>query len=221
MNEDAIIEAENLTVSFGTNPANRLFSGVSYRIKAGEHVALTGPSGCGKTTMLRCLVGLAEPTAGTIRICGEHLTAKSIWSLRGKMAFVPQEPDLGHGSAHGFLECPFKYRINAGKSENLKKAPELMDRLGLNQTLLNSDVGELSGGEKQRLALVAALLLERPILLLDEVVSALDDDNSKRVFELLAELKSTTIIGVVHDGIRMPFATREIRINAGGGNDCG
>lgn len=212
MKNSVAIETVNLSVSFAPLPAEPLFSNLSFSINPGENIALTGPSGCGKTTLLRCMQGLAEPTSGEVRINGEALNAKSVWHIRGQIAFVPQEADLGRGSVREFIERPFKYRINAAKSANPDKLVYLMQTLALDASMLSSDIGSLSGGEKQRIALVSALLLDRPILLLDEVASALDSNNAQLVFDLLSEQKNKTIIGVVHDGAKMPFATREISV---------
>ena len=212
MQTSVAIEVENLSVSFDLDSPKRVFENLSFSVYAGEHIALTGASGVGKSTLLRCLLGLVEPNAGEIVIDGEVLNAKSVWNLRGQMAFVPQEADLGVGATREFIERPFKYRINFEKAKNLENLSNYMQALGLDLKLLDSKVGSLSGGEKQRMALVSALLLDRPILLLDEVASALDSDSAKLVFNLLAGLKEKTIIGVVHDGAKMPFATREIGI---------
>jgi len=212
MQTSVVIEVENLSVSFGLDSPKRVFADLSFSVCAGEHIALTGQSGVGKSTVLRCLLGLVEPSAGEILIDGEVLNAKSIWNLRGQMAFVPQEADLGVGTAREFIERPFKYRINLAKAKNLANLLDYMSALGLDHKLLDSKIGSLSGGEKQRIALISALLLDRPILLLDEVASALDSDSAELVFNLLAGLKEKTIVGVVHDGAKMPFATREIGI---------
>jgi ABC-type multidrug transport system ATPase subunit len=213
MNSGAVIEVRGLGVAFGDG--SELFSGLSFVIGGGEKVALTGPSGCGKTTLLRCLTGLVEPTAGEVIIDGVVLNEQTVWDLRGKIGSVPQEPDLGEGTVREFVEGPFGYRINASGVANLARVPDLMQELGLGLDLLDADVGELSGGEKQRVALVSALVLDRSILLLDEVVSALDGESAERVFGLLSGLHDVTVVGVVHDGARMPFATREIAVCGG------
>jgi putative ABC transport system ATP-binding protein len=212
MQASVTIQARELSVAFKETP---LFEGLSFSIAAGEHVALTGPSGVGKSTVLRCLLGLVEPASGEITVCGETLDPHSVWRIRSQMAFVPQEADLGQGSAREFLDRPFQYRVNISKSENRQRLPDLLQAVGVDDALLSSEIGSLSGGEKQRIALVSALLLDRPILLLDEVTSALDKESTARVQSLLASLKDKTIIGVVHEEDGMPFATRQICVNKG------
>ncbi len=209
MQASVAIEARGVGVAFTSTP---LFEGLSFSIAAGEHVALTGPSGTGKSTMLRCLLGLVEPTSGEIAVCGETLNPHSVWKIRRQIAFVPQEADLGRGTARAFIDRPFQYRANASRGDNRDRLPALLDSVGLDESLLASDLGSLSGGEKQRVALVSALLLDRPILLLDEVTSALDRESAARVQALLANLKDKTIVGVVHEGEGMPFATRQISV---------
>jgi putative ABC transport system ATP-binding protein len=213
MSESSVIGVKSLKVSFG---AATLFEDLSFSIAAGEHVALTGPSGCGKSTVLRCLLGFVEPDCGEIRIGGERVNGKSVWQLRTRLAFVPQEADLGEGTAREFLVRPFSYRVNDALAGNVERIPELLAAVGLADALLDVSVDTLSGGEKQRIALVSALLLDRPILLVDEVTSALDKDSAERVCELLAGLRGKAIVGVVHEGERMPFATRRIPIGEGG-----
>jgi putative ABC transport system ATP-binding protein len=206
------IEARDVSVTFGETS---IFEGVSFSIAPGEHVALTGASGCGKSTLMRCLLGLVEPSSGDVSILGEVISPQSVWRIRRNLALVPQEADLGAGLVRDFIDRPFGYRANAALAANRERLPDLMRAVGLGVGLLSSVVGALSGGEKQRIALVSALLLERPILLLDEVTSALDRENRARVCDLLAGLTSTTIVGIVHEGEGMPFATRQIAVDGG------
>ncbi len=179
---------------------------------SGERVALTGPSGSGKSTILGCILGFVQPTEGSVAVEGTVLTPDTVWTIRRRIAYVPQEADLGRGRVCDFMERPFSYSANRSLRGNRLRIPSLFDALGLNHSLMETDVARLSGGEKQRIALVAALLLDRPLLLLDEVTSALDEASASRVTALLVQQQNLTMLGVVHEGMRMPFATREVKV---------
>ncbi|MCB1167726.1 MAG: ABC transporter ATP-binding protein [Leptospiraceae bacterium] len=189
------IEVNDLSAGFANQT---IFDGLSLKVQPGEKIAITGPSGCGKSTLLQCILGFLEPLGGSISISGNRLSNESVWKLRQSLAYVSQEPDLGDGSVREFLEQPFTYRANRSMKSNLSKAPEFLERLGFDDCMDRS-VGTLSGGEKQRIALIAALLLDRPILLLDEPSSALDESSRDRVMELLASKHNLTILSVSHD----------------------
>ncbi|MGM0394851.1 MAG: ABC transporter ATP-binding protein [Thermodesulfobacteriota bacterium] len=181
---------------------------LSLSIFHGDKVTLTGPSGSGKSTVLRCILGLVMPDSGTITILGETVTRHNIWRKRRHIAYVAQEPDLGTGSVKEVIETPFSYRANAGLRDNLSRLPEIMERFNLPQPLLDKQITRLSGGEKQRIALVIAILLDRPIVLLDEASSALDTKNKQAVADYFRQAENTTVLSVAHDTEWLGFATR-------------
>lgn len=176
-----------------------LLDAFSLNITSGEKVTIAGPSGSGKSTLLRCIMGFMLPSSGAIEIFGEGLDADTVWRLRGKMAYVAQEPELGEGIVRDALQYPFTYKINRGTAYSESKAVELFERFMLNASFLDKDIGSLSGGEKQRIALVIALSLKRPLLLLDEAASALDSTSKKAVREYLCHCDALTILSVSHD----------------------
>ena len=96
MNRPPAIEIEDLTVRFDNR---NILNGVSMRIRAGEKVHLDGRSGSGKSTLLRSILGFVAPDDGSIRIEGHLMDGRNAWELRRCMAYVPQEPHLGTGSA--------------------------------------------------------------------------------------------------------------------------
>ncbi|MBN1517164.1 ATP-binding cassette domain-containing protein [Candidatus Sumerlaeota bacterium] len=179
----------------------------------GEHVALNGPSGCGKTTLLRCVLGFATPDAGAIRVDGEALDARTVWELRQRIAYVPQSPEFGDGTVEEVLHRPFAYKANAALAANVSRAPELLKRLRLPDDAMSKQTGDLSGGEKQRLALVVALLLERKMLLLDEPTAALDGEAKAAALELLREQSDMAILSVSHDEALRKTAARVVNIS--------
>ena len=176
-----------------------LMDGFSLRLPAGGRCTITGPSGSGKSTLLSCLLGFMTPESGLIEILGRRLDASTVWSLRRKIAWVPQEADLGQGTGREFLHRPFTFRANRGLDAPDNMAPELAERFLLLPGTLDKKVELLSGGEKQRLALISALTLRRPILLLDEASSALDPASRDAVAEYLRSSTNAAIVSVAHE----------------------
>lgn len=175
-----------------------LFDRLFLTLNPGEKATLKGPSGSGKSTLLRCIVGFV-PFRGTVEIKGQPLDAHSVWKLRRMMAYVAQEPDLGDGTVQEALVRPFSYCANHALHFEQPAADLLFERFMLPPGLRDKRMSEISGGEKQRVALVGALLLERPLLLLDEAASALDSDAKKAVKDYLCDRADLTVLSVSHD----------------------
>jgi len=205
----AALEARDVQVRFGEQAVLRAFS---LLLRAGEKAVLTGPSGCGKSTVFRCFLGFATPEAGSIRIDDTELTAGTVWRLRQRVAYVAQEPDLGVGTAAEAIERPFHFRANAHLRRNPDRVPELFERFHLDRDLLHKDVGALSGGEKQRVALISAILLDRPIFLLDEVTSALDRASKQAVVDYLRSRQDATMLMVAHDPEAFSFVSQVVTL---------
>lgn len=172
---------------------------LSLTLAEGDRVVLTGPSGCGKSSLLRCLLGFAAPASGSIHLFDTPLTPHTVWDLRRKIAYVPQEPQLGDGQVREVMARPFRFQANRSLAENLKQLPDWLTKLGLSASILDQETRNLSGGEKQRLAIAAALMLQRPLLLMDEATSALDPENRARVADLLLFLSGVTLLAVSHE----------------------
>jgi putative ABC transport system ATP-binding protein len=207
--EPNALEAKDVTVRFNGQTVLRDFS---MALQAGEKAVLTGPSGCGKSTVLRCLLGFVTPEEGTVLVAGTPLAAETVWCLRRQIAYVGQEPDLGSGLVGQILERPFHYRANAALKSNLRRAPELFETFRLAASLLDKETGNLSGGEKQRVALVSALLLDRRVLLLDEITSALDAKSTDAVADYFRSRDGVTALFVAHDTDRFSFVNQVVTL---------
>jgi len=206
------VEIESITVSFDGKPVVRDFS---LSLSWGEKAVLAGRSGSGKTTILRSILGFVVPEKGRIRIGGELLTDDSVWELRKRIAYVAQEPDLGRGSVREVIELPFTYRSNSHLRGNLSRLPGLFEELFLPISLLEKDISKLSGGEKQRVAIISALLLDRRILLLDEICSSLDKGSMQAVVDLLGKDDRLTILWVSHVMTEGPVFGRTVELPGG------
>lgn len=172
-------------------------------LRAGEPVVLQGPSGCGKTSLLRALAGLREIESGEVRLDERNLLNVGLEDRRA--GFVFQSPALfSHLSVEENLIFPLRFQKKfAHWSLDLqqRRAREFLARAGL-ESLAERGVEALSGGEKQRLSLVRALIWEPDYLLLDEAFSAIDKekrlDIQKWILEILRERPIPTLI-VSHD----------------------
>jgi ABC-type bacteriocin/lantibiotic exporter with double-glycine peptidase domain len=203
------IEISDLTVAFD---GREVVAGLDLSVAGGEKTVITGDSGCGKSSVLRAILGFVMPAGGSIRIGGELLDEHSVWALRTRLAYVAQEPELGAGSARDALTRAFEYHANAALRDNVKRIPELAERFGLDSELLDKDSSALSGGEKQRIALIAAILLDREIYLLDEATSALDKSNRRAVAAYFRGLPDVTLLAVSHDDATFSFADRIVTL---------
>jgi len=179
-------------------------------VSRGERVLLSGPSGSGKSTLLNCILGFARLTSGDVSIFSEKLSSKNVWTLRTKLSLVPQEPHLGEGSVEEILLSAFCFRANAELPNPEKRIPKLMDLFQLESATLQSPIHTLSGGEKQRVAIIAALLLNREILLLDEPSSALDTNSRKAIISALDKEAPETVLVVSHDDDWKNWADRTL-----------
>ncbi len=202
------IELKNVCVNFD---GKSVLDNFSLTVQTGQKVILTGPSGRGKSTVLRCILGFVVPEKGTIKIFGESLNQHSVWRLRTFIGYVPQEPELGSGTVQEWLEGPFNFKANKGLKKNLDKIPDLFHQFLLPLDLLEKNVQTLSGGEKQRVAIVSAILLQRPVLLLDEPTSALDDMSRKKLAEFLSGTEITALV-VSHESDLISIAHKEIKL---------
>ncbi len=216
MSQPPAIQIDNLAIRYD---GKTLLSDFSLRLESGQKVTLSGRSGSGKSTVLRCILGFVIPDEGAIYINGERLTGSSVWTLRQQIAYVAQEPLLGSGSVREILERPFTYRANAKKRENLSRIPELFDRFTLPGDLIHKNIELLSGGEKQRVAIISAELLDRRIFLLDEASSALDRISKQAVNEFFCDRRDLSVLSVSHEPEQFFCTDRIFELSPGSGGD--
>ena len=187
-----------------------LFSNLSFSIEAGESAAIVGPSGCGKTTLLKCLMGLLEPTQGRILIDGKPL--KSFNQYRSQIAGVMQDDQLVSGSIKDnitlFSSTTDWHRIYLATSKACVH-DEILNFPMDYETLVGDMGSSLSGGQKQRIVLARALYREPRILFLDEATSHLDVANESLVNQHIKDLAITKIL-IAHRPETIKSANKKI-----------
>ncbi|MDY6795442.1 MAG: ATP-binding cassette domain-containing protein [Actinomycetota bacterium] len=168
-------------------------------VDAGDKVLIYGKSGVGKSTILKLLLGFARPDAGAVYFEGRVLDKGLVWEVRKRVAYVSQDMDIGEGKVAGFIEDIMSYKANQDLNDLDSRMRRAMDLFELNRSILEKDMGDLSGGEKQRVGLTVAVLLGRGIYLLDEVTSAVDQEMKKKIVDYFAGLEGKTVLSVSHD----------------------
>jgi ATP-binding cassette, subfamily B, bacterial CvaB/MchF/RaxB len=185
---------------------------VSFRVEAGEAVALVGPSGCGKTTVLKILASLLPPTEGEILVDGEPLACFGIANWRSRIGVVMQDDQLFAGSVADNI-CFFDDRPDIARIKecaHLAAVHDAINSMPMSYNTLIGDMGTvLSGGQKQRVLIARALYRQPSLLLLDEATSHLDADNETAVSAAIRATHITRII-VAHRAETIGSADRII-----------
>ena len=183
--------------------------GVSLSVEKGEILGLVGESGCGKSTLSRTVMLLQKPTEGRIFLEGEELTALSASEVRKRrpdFQMIFQDPYASlnprftvYATLKEALECRSRKR---SFSQMRDEVAELMERVGLNPSLMRKYPHEFSGGQRQRVAIARALAPEPRLVIADEPVSALDVSIQSQILNLLIALArdlNLTMIFISHD----------------------
>jgi len=202
------VTLDNITIAVN---GQQLITQFNLDIASAEKIVITGQSGCGKTTLLKAILGFIIPKTGSIKIKGSNLDKHSIWQLRKHFAYVPQQPQFPQITVEDILPLPFHLNANKSLAKNLLKIPELLQAFNLDKGILKKFPQDLSGGEKQRLAFIQAILLDRDIYLLDEITSALDPKNKSTVIDYIDSIKKT-VICIAHDQSIAKIAHRQINL---------
>ncbi len=208
-----MIEIQDIVLDVGENT---LLSGASLIVPAGAKVVLSGESGSGKTSLLKMVIGMVAPTRGSVVVGGLDLNEKNLPAIRERMFYLPQDVRaFGDETVREFIEVLFTLKVNRGKSFSQDAALALFDALRLKSGLFTQKLASLSGGERKRVALVRGLLLERPVLLLDEPTAGVDAENRQKLVDTILDLESTTVLAVTHDRRFMERACCHVELRDG------
>jgi len=190
---NAIVELDGVTKDFRAKDGKmlRAVDGVSLVVKPGETLGIVGESGSGKSTLGRLILGLHEPTSGTVRFEGQDLSsvsAGSLRQLRQHMQPIFQDPyaslDPRFTVGDSIAEPLVIHRIGSRASRR-KKVAELLDIVGLEPDAAGRYPHEFSGGQRQRIGIARAIALEPKLIVADEPVSALDVSIQSQILNLL------------------------------------
>lgn len=196
--------------------------GVTFSLRRGETLGVVGESGCGKSTTSRAILGLNKPCGGEILFDGTLLSELTAKERARKIQVVFQDPMASLNPRHTIREILTEGMVYHGlctKEESRARAAELLENVGIPESMLDRYPHEFSGGQRQRICIARAIALKPELLICDEAVSALDLSIRAQVLDLLAELKkklNLSFLFITHDiGVVQHVADRIIVMNRG------
>lgn len=208
---DKILEVRELKKYFKTpRGALHAVDGVSFSIERGKTLGIVGESGCGKSTTGRCILRLIEPSAGSVFFDGIDigtLSSREMRKKRQEMQIIFQDPfsslDPRKTVLQAIAEPMIEHKLEAGGRRAVEtRVLGLMERVGLDERLLNTYPHELDGGRRQRIGIARALALNPKFIVCDEPVSALDVSIQAQILNILKELQEQfglTYMFITHD----------------------
>lgn len=184
-----IIDCQNISLSFNEK---QLFSDFNLQVEQGEFVTISGDSGKGKTTLLKILQGHVLPKGGRITIRGQELTENNLSNIRKYITWIPQNVNLPVKNGKELIEL-----LNI--TGNMPKIKHLLIQLGLESDFIMRSFQKISGGQKQRVIMAICLSLDKPIVLMDEPTSSLDEGAIELLLHTIKAMKGTTFITASHN----------------------
>lgn len=207
-----IIELDALSYQV---PDKKILSQIDLKVSKGDFLSITGPSGSGKSTLLKIVASLISKSSGSFYFEGKAIEEIDPIAYRKEVSYCFQSPVLFGETVEDNLSFPFEIR-NVPFDEG--RAEKMLASVGLDSAYLNKKITELSGGEKQRVALIRNIIFTPKVLLLDEVTSALDEENRRIIWKWLHSIYNKgnlTILMVSHNQEEAKLAPHSIEIKNG------
>ncbi|WP_338467586.1 ABC transporter ATP-binding protein [Novosphingobium sp. ZN18A2] len=197
----------------------KTLAGASFRVAAGETVALVGENGAGKSTLISLLMRFYEPGAGRIMLDGMDIAAMHVQSLRRQLGLVPQRALLFNGSIRENIAFGLKDASDdqVAQAARMAQATDFISALPKGLATQIGDHGvRLSGGQRQRIALARALVADPPVLILDEATAMYDLDGEAAFVESCrSALKGRTVLIITHRPASLALADRVLSVESG------
>ncbi|MFC6322734.1 ABC transporter ATP-binding protein [Companilactobacillus baiquanensis] len=193
----------------------KILNNINLQIESGQYVTFIGPSGSGKSTLMRIIASMITATSGDVIFDGQSIQKYDPIQYRQRVSYAFQQPTLFGKTVKDNLEFPFLVR---NKEFVEKKAVSALEMVNLDESYINKSVNDISGGEKQRIALLRNLLFKPEILITDEVTTGLDTENKEIVHQMLTKFnqdEQMTILRVTHDESEIKNAIKTITIKDG------
>ena len=215
----ARLEIQNITLDYGRYP---VIEGLSFQLCPGELIGLVGPNGCGKTSLIKSLSRVLPTRSGQILLDGKELSRFSRNELARIVGVLPQNPYLPETFTVSEVVIlgrnPYLGLLGGESAKDMAIVWKAMERTGITH-LAKRRIGELSGGEKQRVTIARVLTQEPQVILLDEPTANLDICHQLDIMDLITHLcreKSISVLIAIHDlNIASQYCTRIMMLKNG------
>lgn len=203
-----------------------LLDHLSLSLNEGQRIALVGPSGSGKSLLLRSLARLDPVDGGTVRWKGNPISDRAVPLFRSQVSYVSQQAHFSSGTVESVLHAPFQFRVHRSGTRRFDRAQILrrLDEANRDESFLRQPIEQLSGGERQLLAILRTLQLEPVVLLLDEPTAALDQQTTRIaeqwILQWHASVAERAFIWATHDP-EQPHRVTDTVLSLGNGRWLG
>lgn len=208
---EPIIQTKNLSYKTGKI---QILDNINFKVAVSEELTIAGPSGSGKSTLLKTIASLITQTSGEVLFKGKNTLDIAPIKYRRRVSYCVQQPQLFGDTVRDNLVFPYQIR----KQEiNEKQILDALKSVSLDKSYLDRKIDDISGGERQRVAMIRNILFKPDVLLLDEVTTGLDNISKDIVLNLIEQKRQegTTIIQITHDNERIKNAEHLMIIKKG------
>ena len=192
-----MLQIEGASIAYGHDI---LFSNFNLQLRRGEIACISGSSGCGKTSLLNAILGFTPLKEGRITVNNIVSDKNSIDLIRKQIAWIPQELALPLEWVKDMIQLPFSLKANRATPFSEMQLFNCFEELGLEEELYYKRVNEISGGQRQRMMIAVASMINKPLIIVDEPTSALDPELTAEVLRVIKDLaaQDMTMVIVTH-----------------------
>jgi len=202
-----MIKFENIKLNFD---GKIIFNDFNIEVNQGEKLVIIGDSGAGKSTIFNLILGFIKPDNGVVYINDLSVKPQNINKIRKQISYIPQNVNIPFDTAKDLFQSQFLYsKIKLPSESTIKK---IFDDFNLKYDILEHQLSSLSGGEKQRVLLIASIITNKKILLWDEPTSALDQKNKDILMKYVKKMSEITILSISHDDFWINNATKVVKL---------
>ena len=208
---EKVFEVHDLSYTVGDK---EILKHINLEIEKGKYITVIWPSGSGKSTLMRILASMISATSGEVIFDGKRIETYEPTTYRQRVSYAFQQPTLFGKTVRENLNFPFEVR-NLEFDEG--KVKQYLKMVNLDESYIDKSVNDVSGGEKQRIALIRNLIFPPEVLITDEVTAGLDVENKTIVHEMLQQFnqQGVTILRVTHDESEIEASHDTITIKDG------